>query len=146
MSEEAKLHQAVRRADAEGRIAIEIDFRAVNRSGAPGFRTTDIVVPPFVIIVLSAYLAAQFGWLAGLSALALGGALLYRVIWPWNRGRTEARTRALALAELENWTKLWSMGGLALRLTGSADVACAAPAGDWRAFVRDRLLNPPPAG
>lgn len=134
MSADAALHAALRQAHAAGRLEIAVAFAAVNRSGAPGFRTTDIVVPPFLIVVFSAYLFASAGPPAGLAALS-GGLLLYW-LWfrPWSRRRTEARARSLALARPEDWERFWQLGALALRAADGAE--CRAPKDDWRAFAR----------
>lgn len=144
--DEESLHRAIRRAHAAGAVEIAVNFRAVNRSGAPGFRTTDIVVPPFCILVLSGYLFLSAGAFVGGVALLAGTGLFLFVLRPWTRQRTEERTRDLALARLNDWNVLWRLGGLALRLRRDPAVACVAPADDWRAFVRDRLLPAEPAG
>ena len=136
MSDAAALHRAICRAEAAGTLEIAIDFAAVNRAGAPGFRTTDIVVPPFVLVVLSVYLYLAVAPWAAAVALVAGAALLFFVPRPWNRRRTEERTRTLALASLEHWETLWRLGGLAMRATADPRRRCVAPDGDWRAFVR----------
>lgn len=144
--DEESLHRAIRRAHAAGAVEIAVNFRAANRSGAPGFRTTDIVVPPFCILVLSGYLFLSAGAFAGGATLLAGTGFFLFILRPWTRQRTEERTRDLALARLEDWNVLWRLGGLALRLGRDPTVTCVAPAGDWRAFVRDRLLPGEPAG
>jgi hypothetical protein len=135
---EAALHAAIARAHAAGAVQIAIDPAVFRRSQAPGFRTTDIVVPPFVIVVLSAYLLVYQGPAAGGTGLAAGLLFWWFVVRPWNRRRAEERVRGLALAKLEHWSALWAMGGLTLR---KGDVTCAAPGGDWRDFARAHLAG-----
>ena len=142
--DDAYLHQAIARAHAAGEIEVAVSFRAVNRSGAPGFRTTDIVVPPFVILVLSLYVLYAVGPVAGALALLAGMGLLLLVIRPRNKQRSIDRTRTLALASIEDWQTLWRLGGLALRLTRDPGGDCLSPEGDWQAFVRAYRLPAPP--
>ena len=139
MSDDAALHRVIRRAHDTGELELAVDFAAVNRSGAPGFRTTDIVVPPFVLVVLSAYLSFAVAPWVGAAALVGGGALLFFVLRPWNRRRAEERSKTLALAAPEHWQALWRLGGLAMRATGDPAARCVAPDGDWRAFVKAHL-------
>lgn len=139
----ASLHRAIVRAHAAREVEIAVSFRAVNRTGAPGFRTTDIVVPPFVMLVLSLYMLFAIGPIAGAAALLVGTGLLLFVFRPRNKRRTMDRTRALALAKLEDWLALWRLGGLALRLTRDPARDCVSPDGDWQAFARDHLLPTP---
>ncbi|WP_162913154.1 hypothetical protein [Rhodospirillaceae bacterium SYSU D60014] len=139
----ASLHRAIVRAHAAGEVEIAVSFRAVNRTGAPGFRTTDIVVPPFVILVLSLYVLFAVGPVAGTLALLAGMGLLLFVLRPRNKQRTMDRTRALALAKLEDWQALWRLGGLALRSTRDPARDCISPDGDWQAFARDHLMPAP---
>lgn len=135
---DAALHAAIARAHAAGAVQIAIDPAVFRRSQAPGFRTTDIVVPPFVIVVLCAYLLAYQGPAAAAAGLAGGLLFWWFVVRPWNRRRAEERVRGLALARLEDWTRLWAMGGIALR---KGEATCVAPGGDWRDFARAHLAD-----
>jgi len=139
VSDDASLRSVIRRAHDAGELELAVDFAAVNRSGVPGFRTTDIVVPPFVLVVLSAYLSFAVAPWVGAAAFVAGGALLFFILRPWNRRRAEERSKTLALATPEHWETLWRLGGLAMRATGDPAARCVAPDGDWRAFVKGHL-------
>ena len=143
---EAELHAAIARAHGAGELEVAVNVDAVSRSGAPGFRTTDIVVPPFVIIVLSAYVFAYHGPIPGLLVLAAGAAFWWVVFRPWNRARTEQRIRDLALAKLDDWNGLWRLGGLMMRRRDDPAAQCVSPKDGWQEFARRHLLDPrPPA-
>lgn len=135
MSDEARLLAAIRRAYSAGRVAIDVNLRAVSRSGSPSFRTTDIVVPWFSLAAVSVYLAVAQHLLAGLGLLAAGAAAILLWLRPYNRRRTVDRTIAMALDKLEYWQAFWSLGGLSLARPDGR--RCAAPEGDWQGFARD---------
>lgn len=135
MSDEARLLAAIRRAHSTGRVAIDVNLRAVSRSGSPSFRTTDIVVPWFCLAAVSVYLAVAQHLLAGLGLFVAGAAAILLWLRPYNRRRTVARTIAMGLDKLEHWQAFWSLGGLSLaRADGRR---CTAPEGDWQSFARD---------
>lgn len=138
MSDE-QLHQAIRDARSGGRVAITVDLKAAIRAGSPSFRTTDIVVPWFAAIVLSAWLAASYGLVAGLALFIVAAGIIIGLLTPWNRRRAEDRTVGLALAGLEHWQTLWRMGGLILRRPDGE--TCRAPDGDWRGFARSLMAS-----
>src|SRR5690606_802561 len=114
--------------------AVDVEVKAVNRAGSPSFRTTDIVVPWFVAVVLAAYAGAAYGVVVGIALLVIAAGVIVMVLRPLNRRRTVDRTVAAAFANLENWETLWRMGGLCVRRPGAAP--CRAPEGDWQAVGR----------
>jgi len=125
---------AVRDAHAAGRVSVEVIFSAVNRAGAPGFRTTDVVVPWFFSAVVSVYLAITSGVVAGIALFIVLAGLIVVVLRPLNRARAEERNRQMGLADVQHWETLWRMGGLALR--DRAGRTCISPEDDWREFAR----------
>lgn len=135
MSGDAALIALIRDAAAGGRVVVEVDHARANRNGAPGYRTTDIVVPWFVAAAVSVYLGATFGAVSGLALFAVLAGLIVVALRPFNRRRAVERYRAAALASAENWQALWSLGALALRRTADGQ-RVAAPEGDWRAAAR----------
>lgn len=137
---ETHAHRALAQAIAAGKVELAIDYRAANRSGAPGYSTADIVVPPFVLIVISAYLALTQGPMLGLALLLIGGAAIWQFLRPIARARALDRFREKALAKLEHWQSLWQMGALALATSDGE--ACRSPDGDWRAFATGRGFAP----
>jgi hypothetical protein len=135
---EAELHAAIVRAHAAGNVTIDLDPAYLRRSHTPGFRPTDIVVPPFVILGLSAYLLVYNGPIAGGAGLLAGVVFWWLVIRPRNRRRAEEHVRGSALASPEDWMALWGKGIVALR---KGDRACIAPECDWRDFARAHLTG-----
>ena len=136
MSDAARLHAAIRDAHAADRVVLDVAVKAVSRKGSPSFRTTDIVVPWFVAVVISAYVAVAYGVVAAVALFVAAAGIIVVLLRPFNHRRTVARTTAAALATLENWQTLWRMGGLALHRRDDAGTSCDAPAGDWQGFAR----------
>jgi hypothetical protein len=134
-TEDTALHAAIRDAHAAGRLVLEVNYAAVNNSASPSFRTTDIVVPWFVTIVVSFYVWHTYGVIAGAAVFVVLAGGVVVGLRPWNRRRAEERTRDMALAKLDHWDTFWRLGGLALRRTGGGD-DCVAPRDDWRDFAR----------
>ena len=130
------LHQAIRDAHAAGRVAVDMNFRAVNRTGAPGFRTTDIVVPWFVGVAVSLYVGVAYGIVAGVALFVVIAGGIVVALRPYNRKRAEERNREMGLATLEHWEALWRMGGVALRRVDQDRSAAVSPRDDWRDFAR----------
>jgi hypothetical protein len=130
------LHAALRDAHAAGRVAIDVNFRKVNRTGAPGFRTTDIVVPWFVCVAVSLYVGVAYGIVAGIALFVVLAGGIVMALRPYNRKRAEERNRQMGLATLEHWEALWRMGGVALRRLDRDRPAAVSPQDDWRDFAR----------
>lgn len=127
------LHATIRDAAAAGRVTVEVNYARANRNGAPGYRTTDIVVPWFVCIVLSIYVGASYGIAAGIALFIVLAGLIVVALRPYNRRRAEERYRRMGLAQLDHWEALWRLGGLALRRPGDDNHLISSPEGDWRA-------------
>lgn len=138
---DAALHAAIRDAAAAGRVMVEVNYARANRNGAPGYRTTDIVVPWFAGAVLSIYAGASYGIAAGAALFIVLAGLILVALRPYNRRRAEERYRRTGLAALEHWEALWRLGGLGLRWPAAADQLVAAPDGDWRAVARSLLRD-----
>ncbi len=133
---DSALHAAIRDAVAAGRVTVEVNYGRANRSGAPGFRTTDIVVPWFCAGAVSIYLGATYGVIVGAAMFVILAALIQVLVRPYNRRQAEERYRRLSLAQLVLWEALCRLGALALRRPGPDDQVVAAPDGDWRAVAR----------
>lgn len=134
------LHAALADAIGRGDVSVEVDFPKINRNNVPGFRTTDFIVPPLVVIVLSAYTTLQFGAIWGIALFAAGVAAFFFIVRPRARIATIERVRKLAMTHLEAWNSVWDNGGY--RLTLVADPAIVAgPGDDWRAFARRHVLK-----
>ena len=48
-----ELHEALVDAIRRGDVTVDVDYPRINRGNVPGFRTTDFIVPPLAIIVIS---------------------------------------------------------------------------------------------
>ncbi|MEX2298851.1 MAG: hypothetical protein WD715_15665 [Dongiaceae bacterium] len=129
-------HAALASAIRRGLVTVEIEFAKINRNNIRGFRTTDFIVPPFALIVVSAYLTMQLGPLYGVALFILGAAFILLVLRPRARAATLERVRKHSLEKLEVWNEVWFNGGYTLRLADQPDVECRAPDCDWVAFTR----------
>jgi hypothetical protein len=137
-----ELHAALADAIVRGDVTVEVDFPKINRNNVPGFRTTDFVVPPLAILVLSAYVSLQFGALWGIALLAAGVAAFFLIVRPRARAATIERVRKLALTHLEAWNAVWRNGGYRLTLAADPGIRIAGPHDDWREFALRHLRLP----
>lgn len=129
-------HAALASAIRRGAVTVDVEFAKINRNNIQGFRTTDFIVPPFALIVVSAYLAVQFNPIYGVALFALGAAFILLVLRPRARAATVERVRKHSLERLEAWNEIWFNGGYTLRLADRPDVECRAPDCNWVAFAR----------
>ncbi|MEX0808839.1 MAG: hypothetical protein WD044_08920 [Dongiaceae bacterium] len=129
-------HAALASAIRRGAVTVDVEFSKINRNNVPGFRTTDFIVPPFALIVVSAYLAVQFGPIYGLALFVVGAAFILLLLRPRVREATVERVRKHSLEKLEAWNEIWFNGGYTLRLADRPDIECRGPDGDWVAFAR----------
>jgi len=98
-------------------------------------------------MVLALVILLAAGVAVGIVAMTVGALIhltstRYLVAW-----RLEKRTVATMLSSLEAWQQLWQLGGIAVVFTGSGELPCYAPMGDWRKFARRHLgaeAAPPP--
>lgn len=141
MSDDTSLHQMIRAAQAAGRVAVEVKYGKANRNGAPGYRTTDVVVPWFAAAAVSVYLGATGGPALGVALFIVLAGVIVVMLRPYNRRRAEARYRLMALSAPAHWEALWRLGGLTLR-RGRQTVD--SPDGDWRAAARSLADDPSP--
>lgn len=135
-----ELHAALADAIARGAVSVEVDFPKINRNDVPGFRTTDFIVPPLVVVVLSAYTTLQFGIPWGIALFAAGIAAFFLFVRPRARIATIDRVRRLAMTHLEAWNAVWKNGGYRLTLTTDPAMV-AGPGDDWREFARRHVLT-----
>lgn len=136
------LHAALTDAIRRGDVTVEVDFPRINRNNVRGFRTTDIVVPPFIIVVLTIYLSIQLNPIYGALLFAIGGALYWFVLRPKAQAATIVRVRDFAMKDLEAWNEVWRNGGYRLTLVRQPDIKTAGPHEEWQAFVRRYILDP----
>ena len=133
MSDDTALHRAIREAEAAGRVTVAVNYAKANRNGAPGYRTTDLVVPWFAGAVVSIYVGVTYGAATGIALFAVLAGLIVVALRPYNRRRAETRYRLMSLAALEHWEALWRLGALTLRRPGQS---VESPDGDWRVLAR----------
>lgn len=135
-----ELHEALVDAIQRGDVTVEVDFPRINRNNVPGFRTTDFIVPPLVIVVLSGYTTLQFGALWGVALFAVGVAAFFLLVRPRAKVAAIERVRKLSLTHLEAWNAVWTNGGYRLTLAVDPDVRIVGPRDDWRVFTRRHVL------
>lgn len=133
MNDDTALHRAIREAEAAGHVTVTVNYAKANRSGAPGYRTTDLVVPWFAGAVVSIYVGVTYGAAAGIALFVVLAGLIVIALRPFNRRRAETRYRMMGLAALEHWEALWRLGALALQRPGRR---VESPEGDWRVLAR----------
>jgi hypothetical protein len=132
---DAELLGALRHLLSAGAVSLEIDAAKLNHMDSP------VAVESEVNRWLAAMIAAcggafwLGGWIGGAGALALSVLLWFAHVRRALRRRVERRVHARALGDVQTWRKLWRFGGVRLV---AADAACAAPAGNWMQFVRER--------
>jgi hypothetical protein len=133
-----ELFARLRRLCAEGRVSIELDNKRLSHIDSPvSFEAwgNQLVYP---LLLLTCGVFWWFGWKVGaatgvvsvLAYLTIGKAFLHR--------RIERRVRDQVLEDVIRWRKLWSFGGVSLRLAGdgAADETCVSPSDNWMQFVR----------
>jgi hypothetical protein len=139
---EASPAQAVRQLRElveSGAIRLELDFHRLEHIDSP------VVVEAesnrWIYALIALCIAAFFigGWRVGLAAIAASLALYLTLGRADVRRRLTRRVHREALVDSTLWRNLWRFGGVVLVAAG--DRRCAAPAGDWRAFLEG--LDPP---
>ena len=135
-----ELHEALVDAIRRGDVTVDVDFPRINRSSVPGFRTTDFIVPPLAIIVLSGYTTLQFGPIWGIALFAVGVAAFMFIVRPRAKAAAIDRVRKLALTHLEAWNAVWKNGGYRLTLVSNPDIRIVGPRDDWRVFTQRHVL------
>lgn len=135
-----ELHEALVDAIRRGDVAVEVDFPRINRNNVPGFRTTDFVVPPLAIVVISGFVTLQVNPFAGIAVFAIGVALFCFVVRPRAKAATIERVRNLAMTHLSAWNAVWQNGGYRLTLRSNPDLRIVGPRDDWRVFTQRHVL------
>ena len=134
-----ELHRTLADEIVRGVVTLDIEFARINRNSVPGYRTTDLIVPPLATIVLAGYTFMEFGAVyAGLVLLA-GMVAYFLVVRPRARVATVDRVRRLALTHLNAWNAGWEKGGYRVALASDPAIAANSPRDDWRDFVRRNL-------
>jgi hypothetical protein len=135
-----ELHEALVDAIRRGDVTVDVDYPRINRGNVPGFRTTDFIVPPLAIIVISGYATLQFDALWGIALFAIGVAAFFFVVQPRAKAATIERVRKLAMTHLEAWNAVWKNGGYRLTLVANPDIRIVGPRDDWRLFTQRHIL------
>jgi hypothetical protein len=128
-----ELFRRLRRLLAEGRIALNYDFRRLQHMDCPVGSEADGNLWAYAIFGATALALWRGGWWAALVAGAAGIALYGSAGRAYVRRRIRRRIDERALGSLEMWQKLWRFGGIGLVAGGEA---CAAPQGNWMELVR----------
>ena len=134
-----ELFARLRRLCAEGRVAIELDNKRLSHIDSPvSFEAWGNQLVYALLLLTCAVWWWFQDWKIGtgtavvsvLIYLTLGKAFLHR--------RIERRVREQVLQDVVRWRKLWSFGGVSLRITGgdAPNDTCASPRDNWMEFVR----------
>jgi hypothetical protein len=135
-----ELHEILVEAIRHGDVTVEVDFPRINRNNVPGFRTTDFIVPPLGIVVISGYVTLQFGPPWGIAMFAAGVAAFVLIVRPRAKAATIERVRKLALTNLSAWNAVWKNGGYRLTLASNPDIRIVGPRDEWQAFTQRHIL------
>ncbi|HUK59740.1 MAG TPA: hypothetical protein VLV50_10960 [Stellaceae bacterium] len=138
MSDEQQTAVALFRALAErmrtGDVTLRYDFKRLRHMDSPV--AVEAEATRWAYATIAALLAALWfgGWLVGLG-VALAVAILYYAVGTRMIERNiRRRIDEHSLGGLDDWQKLWRFGGVTL--VARDGTTCAAPDGNWMAFVR----------
>lgn len=132
------------RAYRTGTVAIVADMKRLQHIHSPVLSQADGNQWLLAIALILAGAWWKLGWVSAAAGLVPGVAVYATV------GQRTIRRRMLArigrrLDDAAAWRKLWEFGGIVLE-EGSTGRRCAAPEGDWRAFVRGLATADPGPG
>lgn len=130
-----ELFRTLQRFQAEGRVALRLDYKRLHHMDCPVSVEADSNIIAYGVVAATLVALWLGGWWAALATLAAGAAIYVTIGRRYVRGRIRRRTEEQALARLDLWQRLWRFGGIALvPKDGGAD--CVAPQGNWMALVR----------
>ncbi|HEY1720078.1 MAG TPA: hypothetical protein VGG27_02450 [Magnetospirillaceae bacterium] len=130
------------RAYGNQRILVFVDPRVANRPGSPSYNAVDVFAPPLILFAASITVLATFGlldWIICMMVVILFWAFVQPPIVRW---RAIRRAKRIAFASLEGFKAVWVLGGFAVALKDFPERNCIAPAGDWRGFASEYLVDP----
>lgn len=139
-STDSELLARLRAMLASGAVALDVDATRLNHMDSPVAVEAEANRWLAVMIVVCGAAFWFGGWPAGAAALVLSAALWLLYVRRWLRRRVERRVRVRALDDIGTWRRLWRFGGVRLV---AGDAVCAAPAGNWMQFVRERGAERP---
>ncbi|WP_142849372.1 hypothetical protein [Telmatospirillum sp. J64-1] len=151
--QDEKLHKALRLAHDDRRLALYVDFDALNRQGSLVYNPWEYILPLLFLLLGSLALLLSMGMIIGLVAMFLAVLAHFFVINHLIAWRLRQRTIALAFGSVEGWKMMWERGGIAVALVHQPGISCLAPSGDWRRFAQtylpdaeeySRMNTPPP--
>jgi len=137
--EEEAAYERLSAAISGGQVLVYTDPRLLDFSGSPVHRPWDHLLPLTVLMTLALLVLLLTGVVVGIIVTTVFVfAHLYgnRHFVAW---RLRQRTIAQMVEDYAQFQTLWSLGGIALVMTGGAESPCLAPKGDWRKFVRRHL-------
>ena len=134
-----ELFAALRRLNAEGKAAIDLDLKRLMHMDSPVAFEAESNQWVYGLLVVTAGVWYWFGYRVGLAAAGASVLLYLTVAKALLRRRIERRVREQVLEDLVRWRKLWNFGGVAIRSTAEGDgETCTAPKDNWMSFVRRR--------
>jgi len=145
--ETEELYDRLMTALTAGRVDLVTDARMLDHSGSPVHSPWDHLAPLLGLMLLAMAVLLSAGMAFGIVAMFFCAVIhllgnRYFVAW-----RIQQRTLMFVRYSMAHWQAVWEAGGLAIVVKGSGELACFAPTGDWRKFVR-RLIpleSPQPA-
>lgn len=130
----------------DGKLEIRLDYGRLKHMDSPVGVEADSNIWAYGVIVLMLAGGWFGGLIAGAAIFVLGTLAYFTIGRHYVHRRMEKRLETTALTDIGVWQKLWRFGGITL-VAFQPDVAepCAAPDGNWLAFVRAlRAAQVPP--
>jgi hypothetical protein len=142
----ADLLRDLHRFYTDGKLEIKLDYGRLKHMDSPVGVEADSNIWAYAVIVVMLAAAYVGGWLAGVGVFVAGTAAYFTIGRHYVHRRMEKRIEEKALTDATVWQKLWRFGGLTLAaFDATAAEPCAAPDGNWLAFVRQmRAAEEPP--
>ena len=132
-------HKTLNQAVEMGKLRIITNYQTLNRRGCPIYHPWENILPLLGLIMLALLVLLLEGMLFGIGALILAMLIFVTIVRPVLAKRLQDRTVRYMLARVENWERLWHIGGVIIIRADRPSLGCVAPKGNWSAFVYEHL-------
>lgn len=140
-SDDAALHAGLMRALEAGRLSLKFRIAVLAGPGSPVFdvREAAVLLVAVAALVSAPALIGGAGY-TGTVGAGIGLVAFFWARWYWQR--VKRRAVEAVQADAAAWEDFWRRGAfeLAGRDARGRDT-CMSPTGDWRAFVRRRVMD-----
>lgn len=130
-----ELFRELGRLHAEGKIALDYDFKRLHHMDCPVASEADSNLWAYALLAAALVGWWRGGWKVALAVGVVGAVAYYTIGQTYVRRRIRRRVTDKALGSLDLWQKLWRFGGIELVAQNGGE-KCNAPGGSWMALVR----------